>query len=138
MSNVVDENTIGGAWTLPVSPKQPEVLPRLADADIARLKRATGGAAIVLLSDMPVENKVLALTGDGPFVVGAALNTDLTVQHESVGAEHFELALTADQYTVTNLALLQGTWVNDKRIRSQKLTNRDIIRSGCVEFVFLT
>ena len=56
----------------------------------------------------------------------------------NVGAEHFELVANEGQYKVTNLALLQGTWVNEKRIRSQKLVNKDIIRSGCVEFVFLT
>ena len=138
MSDVVEDNNIGGAWTLPVSPKPPEVFPRIADAEVARLKGATGGAAIVLLSDMPADNKLLDMPSDGPFVVGSAATTDLIINHESVGAEHFELVATEGQYKVTNLALLQGTWVNEKRIRSQKLVNKDIIRSGCVEFVFLT
>lgn len=138
MSDVVDDNKIGGAWTLPVSPKQPEVLPRIDDAEIARLKRTTGGAAVVLLSAMAAENKLLEVSAEGPFVIGSSASTDLMINHESLGAEHFELVVTEGQCVVTNLALLQGTWVNEKRIRSQKLVNRDIIRSGCIEFVFLT
>lgn len=142
MSDDVENNEIGGAWTLPVMPSQPEALPRIADTDIDRLKSEIGGAALILISDLTAKltsaQKVLALTGDTPFVVGSSDNADLSVDHESVSAEHCELALVNGQWVVTNLALLQGSWVNDQRIRSHKLVNRDIIRSGCLEFMFLT
>ena len=137
MSDVDENNEIGGAWTLPVLPNRPDALPRIADAEIARLKSSVGGAAIILISDTPSELKALAISSDGPLILGSSADTDFTLDHESISAEHCEFISDNDEYIVTNLALLQGTWVNEKRIRSHKLVNRDIIRSGRLEFMFL-
>ena len=138
MSDVDENNEIGGAWTLPVLPDRPEALPRIADAEIIQRKSLMAGAAIILISDTPSELTALAISGDAPLILGSSADTDFALDHESVSAEHCEFIRDNDEYIVTNLALLQGTWVNEKRIRSHKLVNRDIIRSGRLEFMFLT
>jgi pSer/pThr/pTyr-binding forkhead associated (FHA) protein len=69
------------------------------------------------------------------FLIGRGADCDLRLRISSVSRHHCLIHVSADEATVVDLGSSNGTFVNDKRIRSQTaLQTGDLLRVGNRQF----
>ena len=78
----------------------------------------------------PQAGQVVVLS-DHPLVLGRASNVDVVVENNDVSRQHARLTREAGAYRLEDLKSVNGTFVNDIRLKdSQLLANGDRVRLG--------
>ena len=95
---------------------------------------STAGCYLLGISD-PYQGDVFP-TPLGRFVVGRDAKCDIVLSEPTVSSRHAELAIRAENCSVTNLMSTNGTRVNGQEVESAYLKDGDVIRLGQVRFVF--
>ncbi|HEY0727105.1 MAG TPA: FHA domain-containing protein, partial [Pyrinomonadaceae bacterium] len=73
-----------------------------------------------------------------PLVIGRETAANLCLADASVSRRHSKIEKKDEQYVITDLESLNGTFINDVPIRSRVLEHGDRVRVGDSQFVFLT
>ena len=68
--------------------------------------------------------------------IGRLPDNDIVIENAAVSGSHARIVARNDAYVVEDLDSTNGTFVNNKRIRSRKLKDEDIIVIGKHEIVF--
>ncbi len=86
------------------------------------------------------DEKVLAVLGEEPFVIGKKKDSvDLVLDHTSVSRLHARIAKEGEDYYLEDMNSTNGTFKNEKRLRpyeKRKLIPGDEIRFGSVTISF--
>lgn len=83
-----------------------------------------------------VRGTVLALT-DSPAIIGRDRTATLCLPDPSVSRQHSQVERNGDDFVVTDLDSLNGTFVNDVPVRRRNLEHGDRVRIGDSQFLFL-
>jgi len=75
-----------------------------------------------------VRSDEIALPQDRPFTIGRDSRRDLPIMSRKVSRNHARIEFKNGQYLITDLGSKAGTLVNDKKITTQTLRNKDVIR----------
>jgi len=84
-----------------------------------------------------LKGKIFAIDGDD-FVIGRETAADVCVADASVSRRHSKIETKDDDFFITDLESLNGTFVNDLPVKSRLLQHGDRLRIGDCQFVFLT
>ncbi|HEX6648123.1 MAG TPA: sigma 54-interacting transcriptional regulator, partial [Pyrinomonadaceae bacterium] len=79
---------------------------------------------------------VLSLT-DSPAVIGRESTATLALPDASVSRRHSQIERDGDEFIVTDLDSLNGTFVNDVPVKRRNLEHGDRVRIGSSHFLFL-
>jgi DNA-binding CsgD family transcriptional regulator len=71
----------------------------------------------------------------GRFLLGRSSTCDCVVSDASVSRRHAEIAVEGESVTVRDLDSLNGTFVNEKRVRSEQVQTGQHLRFGAVTFL---
>ena len=83
-----------------------------------------------------VQGTVLSLT-DTPAIIGRDLTATLCLPSPSVSRRHSQIERNGDDFIVTDLDSLNGTFVNDVPVKHRNLEHGDRVRIGNSQFLFL-
>jgi Nif-specific regulatory protein len=83
-----------------------------------------------------VRGTVLFLT-DSPAIIGRDRTATLCLPDRSVSRKHSQIELNGDDFVVTDLESLNGTFVNDVPVKRRNLQHGDRVRIGESQFLFL-
>lgn len=83
-----------------------------------------------------VEGTVLSIT-DSPAIIGRDRTATLCVPHRSVSRKHSQIERDGDEFIVTDLDSLNGTFVNDVPVKRRNLKHGDRVKIGDSQFLFL-
>jgi len=83
-----------------------------------------------------VEGTVLSIT-DSPAIIGRDRTATLCVPHHSVSRKHSQIERDGDEFIVTDLDSLNGTFVNDVPVKRRNLKHGDRVKIGDSQFIFL-
>jgi len=72
------------------------------------------------------------------FVIGRETAADVCIADASVSRRHTKIEAKDDEFVITDLESLNGTFVNDLPVKSRVLQHGDRLRIGDSQFVFLT
>ena len=68
--------------------------------------------------------------------IGRLPDNDIVIDNDAVSGKHARIVSNGDEYYVEDLNSTNGTFVNNKRIRSRKLKDEDIIVIGKHDLIF--
>src|SRR6266403_3098994 len=74
---------------------------------------------------------------DEPVVIGRETTAGLCLADASVSRRHSKLEKNGDQFWISDLQSLNGTFVNDVPVKQRALQHGDRIRIGDTQFLFL-
>ena len=83
-----------------------------------------------------VQGTVLSLT-DTPAIIGRDTAATLCLPNPSVSRRHSQIERNDDDFIVTDLDSLNGTFVNDVPVKCRNLEHGDRVRIGDSQFLFL-
>jgi len=86
--------------------------------------------ATLIVESGPEAGAQLALPADRPTVLGRAAHVDLVIPDIHVSKTHCHFVLSGHRWTVTDLNSSNGTFVNDRRVNTQALSDGDVLRLG--------
>jgi Nif-specific regulatory protein len=75
--------------------------------------------------------------GDGPVLIGRESTAPLCLADASVSRRHSQVEKHGDQFWISDLQSLNGTFVNDVPVKQRVLQHGDRIRIGDTRFLFL-
>jgi Nif-specific regulatory protein len=84
-----------------------------------------------------LKGAIFTLTEE-PLVIGRETAANLCLADASVSRRHSKIEKKDEQYVITDLESLNGTFINDVPVRSRVLEHGDRVRVGDSQFVFLT
>lgn len=84
----------------------------------------------------PKDGLTYALRKDIVTVGKDSRNTDFMVKDPAISSTHIRLRRQGEQYELTDLGSLNGTWVNSKRVQKCLLADNDVIRIGNTLLVY--
>jgi len=84
-----------------------------------------------------LKGSIFTLTDD-PLIIGRETAANVCVADASVSRRHSKIEKKDEQFTITDLESLNGTFINDVPIRSRVLEHGDRVRIGESQFLFLT
>ena len=84
-----------------------------------------------------LKGSIFTLT-DEPLIIGRETAANVCVADASVSRRHSKIEKKDEQFTITDLESLNGTFINDVPIRSRVLEHGDRVRIGESQFLFLT
>lgn len=84
-----------------------------------------------------LKGAIFTLTEEA-LVIGRETAANLCLADASVSRRHSKIEKKDEQYVITDLESLNGTFINDVPIRSRPLEHGDRVRIGDSQFVFLT
>ena len=70
------------------------------------------------------------------MIIGRSSGADILVDHETVSRAHAELVVDGARVELRDLGSMNGTWVNDKRVKDARLVDHDLIKIGTTIFKF--
>jgi pSer/pThr/pTyr-binding forkhead associated (FHA) protein len=73
---------------------------------------------------------------DAPLVVGRSGRGQINLEDEGVSRRHFIILRDGEGYVIKDQNSRNGTWVEGRRVSSQKLQHNDCILAGRSRFVF--
>lgn len=82
------------------------------------------------------DSETQSLSRDEPVSIGAAASNDVCIDEEDVERIHCRIAWRKNAYEVVSAAM-DGVEVNGKLVQHANLNDRDVIRVGSVDLVFL-
>ena len=74
---------------------------------------------------------------DVPVVIGRETGADLTVSDPSVSRRHSQIEKDGDEFIISDLDSLNGTFLNDVPVKRRPLRHGDRVRIGDTQFLFL-
>src|SRR5882762_6226087 len=74
---------------------------------------------------------------DEPIVIGREAAAEVCLADASVSRRHSRLEQNGDQFWLSDLQSLNGTFVNDVPVKQRALLHGDRIRIGDTQFLFL-
>jgi Nif-specific regulatory protein len=83
-----------------------------------------------------LQGTVLSIT-DTPAIIGRESTATLCLPDRSVSRKHSQIERDGDEFIVTDLDSLNGTFVNDVPVKRRNLEHGDRVRIGDSQFVFL-
>jgi pSer/pThr/pTyr-binding forkhead associated (FHA) protein len=83
-----------------------------------------------------LQGAVLSIT-DSPAVIGRESTATLCLPDSSVSRRHSQIERSGDEFVLTDLDSLNGTFVNDVPVKRRKLEHGDRVRIGDSHFLFL-
>lgn len=83
-----------------------------------------------------LQGTVLSIT-DTPAIIGRESTATLCLPDRSVSRRHSQIERDGDEFIVTDLDSLNGTFVNDVPVKRRNLEHGDRVRIGDSQFVFL-
>jgi Nif-specific regulatory protein len=83
-----------------------------------------------------LQGTVLSIT-DSPAVIGRESTATLCLPDSSVSRKHSQIEWDGDEFIVTDLDSLNGTFVNDVPVKRRNLEHGDRVRIGNSQFLFL-
>jgi two-component system, NtrC family, response regulator HydG len=83
-----------------------------------------------------LQGAVLSIT-DSPAVIGRESTATLCLQDPSVSRRHSQIQRIDDEFLLSDLDSLNGTFVNDVPVKSRNLEHGDRVRIGNSQFLFL-
>ncbi|MBE9507695.1 MAG: FHA domain-containing protein [Chloroflexi bacterium] len=81
-------------------------------------------------------DKFLPLKGPAAIIGSSVLKADIALTDPDVAPQHAQLKGADTHFTLQDMSMGQGTFVNGKRIEVQRLANRQVIRVGDTELVY--
>src|SRR6476659_4070389 len=84
-----------------------------------------------------LKGSIFTLTDD-PLIIGRETAANVCVADASVSRRHSKIEKKDEQFTITDLESLNGTFINDVPVRSRLLEHGDRVRIGESQFLFLT
>jgi len=84
----------------------------------------------------PKDGLTYALRKDVVTVGKDSRNTDFMITDPAISNNHIRLRRQGEHYELTDLASLNGTWVNSKRVQKCLLSDDDVIRIGNTFLVY--
>jgi hypothetical protein len=100
-----------------------------------RLGIERSGAELVVLGDDGKPRERISITRS-PVVIGRLSTTDVVLSDPNVSRRHAELRRDGDTWTVVDLGSTNGTMVNGKLAKENRLSDGDKISFGSSELVF--
>ena len=83
-----------------------------------------------------VQGTVLSIA-DSPAIIGRDVTATLCLPDPSVSRKHSQVERDGEEFVVTDLDSLNGTFVNDVPVKRRNLQHGDRVRIGDAQFVFL-
>lgn len=83
-----------------------------------------------------LQGTVLSIT-DSPAIIGRESTASLCLPDRSVSRRHSQIERDGDEFIVTDLDSLNGTFVNDVPVKRRSLEHGDRVRIGNSQFLFL-
>lgn len=83
-----------------------------------------------------LQGAVLSIT-DSPAIIGRDSTATLCVPDRSVSRRHSQIERHGDDFVLTDLDSLNGTFVNDVPVKRRNLEHGDRVRIGASHFLFL-
>lgn len=121
----------------PVAPRRVADLPSGMGADDGRTRvRQTLPKYILRGVSGPTFGKAHAITGT--MVIGRQADCDIPVPTEEISRQHVRLQASAEGVLVEDLGSANGTFINDKRVRSGVLRPGEELRLDTVRFLLIT
>ncbi len=75
---------------------------------------------------------------DKELSLGRDKNNDVVIKNQFISKRHFKIIEDEEEYFLEDLSSANGTYLNrDKVFDTVRLQNRDIIRVGQIEFLFI-
>ena len=74
--------------------------------------------------------------GEDPVIVGRSGQAKVNVEDEGVSRRHFLILREGDGYVIKDLNSRNGTWLEGRRVVTEKLHDRDCILAGRTRFLF--
>lgn len=75
---------------------------------------------------------------DKELSLGRDKNNDVVIKNQFISKRHFKITEDEEEYFLEDLGSSNGTYLNrDKVFDTVRLQNRDIIRVGQIEFLFI-
>jgi hypothetical protein len=96
-----------------------------------------GGAALVIRTGGGREGESFALEGER-IAVGRNPDSDVFLDDVTVSRDHALVVRRGDDYYLDDRGSLNGTYVNRKRIESQRLSDGDELQIGKYKLAFLS
>jgi pSer/pThr/pTyr-binding forkhead associated (FHA) protein len=81
----------------------------------------------------PLDNKVFTIH-EGRNKVGYGTDCEVRIPNTTISEYHTTITFNNDSYTINDTNSINGTFVNDKQIINQDVTDGDIIRLGTISF----
>jgi hypothetical protein len=74
--------------------------------------------------------------GEKGVQIGRISDNDIVLPDPNVSRMHARVEKRDGSYLITDLESTNGTWVNEKRVGSARLSENDVIRLGSTRFIF--
>jgi hypothetical protein len=81
-------------------------------------------------------DKFMSLKGPAATIGSDVLKADIALTDPDVAPQHAQLKGVGTHFTLRDLSVGRGTFVNGQRIEVQRLANRQVIRVGNTELVY--
>src|SRR6266436_3046170 len=75
--------------------------------------------------------------GEGPIVIGRETTVEVCLADSAVSRRHSRIEKKSEQFWISDLQSLNGTFVNDVPVKQRQLQHGDRIRIGDTQFLFL-
>ncbi|MBP8707191.1 MAG: VWA domain-containing protein [Caldisericia bacterium] len=93
--------------------------------------------AWICIIDGENKGKVFDLKDDEPTSIGRNTSNDIVINDESVTEVHCKIFKNNNSYFIRDIASLNGTFLNNKRIENEELHDGDFIKIGETKFIFI-
>lgn len=84
-----------------------------------------------------LQGSVFPVNEDGVTVIGREVAAAVCVSHASVSRRHAQIEKEGEQFVMTDLDSLNGTFINDVPVKRRALQHGDRVRVGDSQFLFL-
>lgn len=84
-----------------------------------------------------LQGSVFPINDDGVTVIGREVAAAICVSHASVSRRHAQIEKEGEQFVMTDLDSLNGTFINDVPVKRRALQHGDRVRVGDSQFLFL-
>lgn len=81
-------------------------------------------------------DKYMSLKGPAAIIGSDVLKSDIALTDPDVAPQHAQLKGADTHFTLRDLSMKQGTFVNGQRVQTQRLSNRQVIQVGSTELVY--
>jgi hypothetical protein len=109
------------------------------DPDRMEKTRVLTDQSILVVHEPNERHRSFLLRADGAFAVGRDPHSNtLSLRDPALSAHHFKVVPEEGLFYLVDLESTNGTFVNQRRVRAQRLASGDVIRAGQVELEFRT
>jgi pSer/pThr/pTyr-binding forkhead associated (FHA) protein len=81
-------------------------------------------------------DKFMTLKGPAAIIGSSVLKSDIALTDPDVAPQHAQLKGADTHFTLRDMSMKQGTFINGRRIDVHRLSNRQVIQVGSTELVY--